>query len=71
MQQKKSFAEPRVRVLSETTELPDSFPGAAYFRRRGLATYHAVFNMSAAEFALAEAAVGSDVVRRISELRRK
>ena len=71
MPPKKSFTEPQVRVFTDTTEIPDTFPGAGYFRQRGLTTYLAVFSMSDAELAAAAEAVGADVVQRISALRRK
>lgn len=67
---KKRFAEPTVREFTEAAEIPDSFPGASYFRARGCRTYHEVFSLSPDELAAAEKVVGSEVARGIAALRR-
>ena len=68
---KKPFTDPALRVFAAGTEIPDTFPGASYFRARGCRTYHAVFKLSPAELAAAERVVGSEVVRGIAALQRR
>lgn len=65
---KRQFTDPTLRVFTASTEIPDTFPGASYFRARGCGTYHEVFRLSPDELAAAEKVVGSEVVRGIARL---
>jgi len=67
---RKPFAEPGLRVYTASSEIPDTFPGAAYFRASGFRTYHDVFGMTNADLAAAEQVVGSEVIRNIATLQR-
>lgn len=68
---KKRFTDPTLRAFTASTEIPDTFPGASYFRARGCRTYHEVFRLSPEELATAEKVVGSEVVRGIVALQRR
>jgi hypothetical protein len=65
---KKRFTGPELRVFTAAMAIPDTFPGAAYFRAAGFGTYLAVFQMTTEELARAEKAVGSEIVGQIAAL---
>ena len=66
---KKPFGTPQLRVFTDATEIPDSFPRASALRRAGYRTYLAILNMPREELAAQEETIGSDVVEAILALR--
>jgi hypothetical protein len=66
---KKPYDIPQVRVLTDNTEIPDSFPGASALRRAGYRTYASIWTLPLEELAAWREAIGSDVVRAILALR--
>jgi hypothetical protein len=66
---KKPFGTPQLRVFTEATEIPDSFPRAPTLRRAGYRTYLAILNMPREELVAREETIGPDVVEAILALR--
>ena len=59
---KKPFGTPQLRVFTEATEIPDSFPRASALRRAGYRTYLSILNLPQEELAAREETIGTDVV---------
>jgi hypothetical protein len=66
---KKPFRTPQLRVFTEATEIPDSFPRASALRRAGYRTYLAILTMPREELVARKETIGADVVEAVLALR--